>query len=281
MLRRDQPDRRGGAGRGFRWTVRIGVALTACLLVALGSLLYMRRGAGSTEVTVGEAVDRFRVDGGASPPSVPPGAGALHQPEQGVYTYATYGSTSTSALGGATHDFPPITSVTVMRSGCGSIARWGPLEERWSESYTCIRGDRELLMSITDHRQFFGHEDTTSYECSDTSPRPSPVAPAPGTVVESTCSSGDDLATIVHTVVGPEVLEIGGTPVETFHTSIDTTVLGPSASGHSQAERWLVYETGLLVRERASSTGTKQVGPFAVSVEENRELALRSLSPTT
>jgi len=53
--------------------------------------------------------------------------------EDGVYVYDTKGFEQTNALGGARHDYPAESTITVQHGGCGWTTRWQPLQERWEQ----------------------------------------------------------------------------------------------------------------------------------------------------
>lgn len=84
-------------------------------------------------------------------------ADAATTPAPGVYVYRTTGTESVDLLGGATHQYPERSTVTVTVGGCGVSLRWDLLVERYDEWGLCVGGDGiELAPYGGDYHEFFG-----------------------------------------------------------------------------------------------------------------------------
>lgn len=108
-------------------------------------------------------------------------------PTAGVYVYATRGYEETSALGGARHQYPAQSTVTVQRSACGWTERWQPLQERWDQWTLCEAPAGEYGSHFTTFHQFFQRSQQQDFDCP-----PStlflPSDPQPGQRWHATCS---------------------------------------------------------------------------------------------
>ncbi|MHB8059954.1 MAG: hypothetical protein ACYDHO_03885, partial [Gaiellaceae bacterium] len=93
----------------------------------------------SQAASISEALRRYRA---ADHPS-----GGLN----GVYVYATSGSESISALGGAKHNYPARTSITAIEVPCGMRYQWNALEGR-STSWTFCSTAAGIELRISDEQ---------------------------------------------------------------------------------------------------------------------------------
>jgi hypothetical protein len=81
---------------------------------------------------------------------------------RGVFVYETAGFEEIDAFGGARHDYPARTAITVRRTAAGcDVFRWRPLEGRIYEWESCA-GD---LRRFTEVHRFFGRDDRRTYRC--------------------------------------------------------------------------------------------------------------------
>jgi hypothetical protein len=184
----------------------------------------------------------------ATPAGLPSGPDA--------YEYRTIGFEEVDALGGARHDYPDTTAVTVATTACGVKLTWRPLEERSTTWELCRSGDGWELRGFTELHRFFGRTDRRPYRC-----RPGSL------LVRATCIAGDVTETATGSVVGREG--------DVEHLSIRTRLAG-STTGTGRRELWLRAD-GVPVRwimENDSVTGSV-LGD--VHYRERVELVLASL----
>jgi hypothetical protein len=140
-------------------------------------------------ITVEEARERFRVAVAPTDTSAP----ALSLPAAGVYRYRTAGKESIDALGGATHDYPEETTITVVRDGCGVSLRWDALAERRDEWRLCAtpRGI-ELQATGLQYHEFFGSADAEDVACDRTIVLVPATSTPPVASVRQDCTLADD-----------------------------------------------------------------------------------------
>ena len=165
------------------------VGTVVVLVVAAGGVYAWHRlatGGKVTEVGVAEAIDRYReqIDATTTRPpatTVPPTTEVhavttmtaspttevhavttttvpvVHSlVAPGVYQYATTGFDSVDALTGARHDYPNITTITVVPYGCGVRLRWDIAVERWDSWDWCLDGDALRQTGWVGYHEFFG-----------------------------------------------------------------------------------------------------------------------------
>lgn len=252
----------------------------------IGATLVLRANR-TTPVTVDDAVASFRSASTTAPPApartvestapAPPtvAARAARLPELGVYVYATTGWESVDALSGTRREYPAETAMVVTADGCGVLSRWTVAAERWDGWRTCVVPEGITSTAYEAYHEFFGIGTNRSYLC-DGDPRPV-EAPA-GATWTLVCSGDGDVSTQVGTVVGSVDVTVGGEQVRTQHVRIDVTPTGGSV-GTQAIERWVVPETGLVVREQ-SATDTRQGTQVGrVHFQEQYRIELRSLTP--
>ena len=187
--------------RQRRWT--LGVVAAAALLA--GAIVAVREFLLNDEaraIPTAEVVDRFRTDSATattwpSPPSTavdatitptttvgldtdqtdadtttsvpkpaPAPAPAVALVEPGVYTYETSGSETIDAIGGTRHDYPDVTTITVLPDGCGVSLQWDALRERWDRWRLCQTEDGiELQTHGAQFHEFFGQSELDRLRC--------------------------------------------------------------------------------------------------------------------
>ena len=137
----------------------------------------------------------------------PPRAAPPVQPAPGVYRYTTTGGDAVDALGGASHQYPATSTITVTVDGCATTQRWTAAAERWDELTTCAGDGGVQLQRFVSLHHFFGADDTETSTCDG---QPRPLGAAAGTTWTARCVDGDETATWTGTVVGAETAVVGG-----------------------------------------------------------------------
>ena len=250
------------------------VSVIAAVLVA-GSVLAAVRWIvlrdDATPASLGDALARYRTAAAVGATPVP----------AGVYLYATSGSESVSALGGATHRYPERSTITVTEAPCGMALRWDVLETRsvtWRVCAGDAAGRTQRLEGWSERHQFFGQDDATDWTCPDAAWLVGGAEP--GTTLPYRCDGGDTVQRGTLTVVGTEPVDVGGARIRAVHLRIVQDDAG-GARGRIEDERWLERETGLPVRlrYRVRSANDSPIGD--VTFTEAYDLRLLSLDPRT
>jgi hypothetical protein len=245
------------------------------LIVGIGALLVLAVGAitvflllreSTTAVDVDEAVGDFRQQQQAtapatteaaavettaaavtnSPTTVPaPGSGV---PDPGVYTYATTGRESIDALGGRSHRYPEVSTITVTHARCGAVSTWRPLRERWDAMSICPSARGMELRVDRNHHEFFGIGDTREFVC-EPGALFFPATTAPGTTWTDRCSTDDVDVVRTGTILGTSQVMVGGTPVTVLGFEMLEEISGASTGTTERTVR-VVPDTGLVVELR-------------------------------
>jgi hypothetical protein len=272
-----------------RWVEVATVVVVVAIVGGVTWFLHVRTDHTTTAISVDEAVQDYRgatttavVASTAAPPSsagsVAPTTTAVPappvQPALGVYRYTTSGSDGVDALGGAAHQYPATSTITVTADGCATTQRWAAAEERWDGTTTCaVDGGLQMQRFVAFHR-FFGGDDVETYVC-DGAPRP--LGAAAGTTWMARCVSDDETANWTGTVVGTEAATIGTTPVRVDHVVV--TVDDGDRRDSQRTETWYLAGTDLVVR-RVSDIATTEGSPVGdVHYVEHYEISLDALSP--
>jgi hypothetical protein len=180
----------------------------------------------------------------------PPAPVRASLPAPGVYQYATNGFDQIDTLGGARHDYPAVTTMTVIPHGCGVQLRWDVAAERWNTWDWCIEGDAIRQTAWFAYHEFFGVGGENAYAC-DGDPRPLD-APA-GTRWTMTCRMDDrTTSTFRASVVDRTTLPVAGADVPVLHVRYDVDVAGES-TGTQVLESWYRTGDGLVVREQLTT----------------------------
>jgi hypothetical protein len=196
------------------------------------------------------------------------------QPAPGVYQYTTTGGDAVDALGGASHQYPATSSVTVTVDGCATTQRWTAAGERWDELTTCASEGGVQLQRFASLHRFFGADDDETSTCAG---QPRPLGAPAGTVWTVRCVDGEDTATWTGTVVGAETAVVGGVTVDVEHIAV--TIDDGDARDSQRTETWYLAGTDLVVR-RISDIATTEGSPVGdVHYTEHYEIALDSLAP--
>ncbi|MEY2422072.1 MAG: hypothetical protein QOI95_2139 [Acidimicrobiaceae bacterium] len=200
------------------------------------------------------------------------GVGRGPTPAPGVYVFDTIGFERVSALGGAQHDYPKQTTMTVTKSECGVDARWTPLEQRFERWTMCMTGTANEMAKFTTHHEFFGKTEERTFDCRDTYIRP--PSDAPGTTANGGCTNGNDVAVTSTTVIGPETVLVQGSPVDTVRMHFDHQLSG-SSNGYQRGDVWVRLSDGMLVRfiSEIDADANSVIGPTHFHEEINLSLA--------
>ncbi len=247
--------------------VWLGALAAATVAVLAGWQLYLHDTA--EPASIGEAIQRFQQQPTQATPT-PSGA------TPGVYVYATEGFEEIDALGGARHDYPATSTITIKAGGCGTLQRWDVLKGRSTIWELCPGKRGDLLRGSYETHRFFGNTEHTDYRCTATLARP--AGDKPGTTWPIRCRAGDKVETGRGMVVGRETIVVGGTRVPTVHLRQPLTLTGGSP-GTSTEDRWVARADGLPVRIVAESETTTGSLIGDVHYQEHVELRLTSLKP--
>lgn len=259
-----------------RWLQRTLLAVACLVVLGAAGLLYLISRDTTTPIGVTEAVDRFR----ESTTTVPAGDRTERAlPAAGVYVYETTGSERIDVLGGATHSYPPSTTITIEHVDCGIRQRWTPTEERSDDEQLCLSDGGLERRTLATHHEFFDLGDDTTFTC-----EPGyvvvPADPTPGDTWRTDCDGGGTRLEGRGRVVGLESRDVAGTAVEAVHVRVEETSSG-SDEGTSSDDYWLRSSDGLLVA-RESSVRTRSDSPVGTATyEETFTLRLLSLEPRT
>jgi hypothetical protein len=246
------------------WLLVLGVAV---LLVA-AAWQFFRHDTAET-ATVREAVDSFRH---RSPARV----GGRPTLAPGVYVYTTTGFEEIDALGGAHHDYPAETTVTVTAGGCGLKLRWVALKERDTTWERCATPRGEVLRTAFETHRFFGTTEHTNYVCGTTLERPK--GDKPGTSWPLLCKADGRIERGRGRVVARETLTVGSTEIATVHVRWTATLSGKT-TGTTERDAWLARSNGLPVRMTMASETTTGSVVGDVHYRESVELELTSTMP--
>jgi hypothetical protein len=198
-------------------------------------------------------------------------------PAPGVYAYATTGTESVDALGGASHDYPAETYLTVTGDGCGVRLRWDLLEERRDEWALCADERGVWLQPDTvDWHAFFGQGELVTTDCTDPAlivPQPAPGA-TPLAPTAMTCTRRDGVWNHEWQVLGTESQQVAGQTVLTVHSRLsieidtETTVID-----------WWMTPSGLPVLMTSSKESSTETVAGTIVYRETYMAELVSLEP--
>lgn len=193
-----------------------------------------------------------------------------------MYRYATTGGERLDVPGSA-RDYPQTTAITVRHDDCGFGERWDVFDERWEERDWCVDEEaRRPLVGMTSYREFFGHGQRNEMSCDGATPAAD--AMRAGRRWRIVCEDDGTTATTRVEVVETSPVEVEGERVDTLHLRMRTRIEGET-SGTMTGERWVVADTGLLVREQ-QQTEVETAGPVGpVTYTEDYTLRLESTRP--
>jgi hypothetical protein len=273
--------------------------LAGMFVVAVGAILVkaVLLDDSARAVPVDEALDRYRsattsatgagspapagptrstVPAAVAPPTSRPAPMPLAVP--GVYRYRTVGAESIDALGGARHEYPAETTITVTSHGCGVRLSWDPLEERRDEWQLCATPeDVELQPNGLQKHQFFGQDETEEIRCD----RAIAVVPATERASEAplrrSCTLGDDGWLPIWQWVGDGEVELGGESIAVTHVRM--TVEDDDEYWEHTTIDWQLAPSGLPF-EVTVETSSRSPSPIGgVVYNETYHLELISTTP--
>lgn len=244
----------------------------------------------SRPVSVAEIVERYQVDeattaeelttlpGQSSPPpssttapmsnSTPPGRAEL--PAPGVYVYTTSGTEHIDVLGGATHDYPATTTITVTSDPCGVQLRWDVLAERWDSWHLCATPTGITLdPSGTQYHEFFKQASREEAVCT------SSLTLETGVSATTPCLLDGDPWAPSWTVASAGTRTIGGRQVEALQVTM--TIAEPSSE--QTTTEWVLTTGGLPLAATSTKHSVSSSPIGMVTYDEHYELSLTSLNP--
>jgi hypothetical protein len=204
----------------------------------------------------------------------PPGSELL---AAGVYTYRTTGRETIDALGGRSHRYPEVSTITVTHEGCGALVSWRPLQERWDATTVCPSARGLALRVDANHHEFFGITDEREFVC-ERGALLYPATTTPGVTWTARCSSGDVDVVRQGRILGTSEVNVGGTAVTVLDFEVNDEISGAS-EGTTERTIRIVPATGLVV-EQALVTDVRNDSPIGdVHYTERYSIRLTSLDP--
>lgn len=203
-------------------------------------------------VDADEAVERFREQ--TTVPTPAPRVAATTTtpialattPSPGVYRYATTGRETIDSLGGAEHQYPAETTVTVTPDGCGVLVRWDLLKERYEEFRLCVTEEGiELQPTSAAYHEFFGVGQRQEIVC-DRDVLVVPADGAPRDVVPLACRIDDQLWLPEWQVIERATLTVEGRSIDTMH--VQMRIADEDQYWERTVVDWWLDEHGLPVR---------------------------------
>jgi hypothetical protein len=280
--------RKTGGGRLTEKDVRskvIVVAAASAAVVALAAWGVWRLAFDdtATPVSASRAVEEASATTGPAPATtgatVAPGGFVVGTApgDPGLYVYNTSGFEEIDALGGARHDYPARTFLTIQPGGCGVVVRWTALDERWDETELCPSAGGYTPVRYAAYHEWFGRPDLQSFSCG---PEDALAVP-PGAEGEWTYQCDNEERTEVWDVfvAGAETLTVGGIEVPAVRVRVESVLAG-SSEGSSTTETWYLEGTPLVLRRivERNSANASLIG--SVSYHESYEITLTSPAPS-
>ncbi|MEY4173787.1 MAG: hypothetical protein RI900_952 [Actinomycetota bacterium] len=215
---------------------------------------------------------------GAATSTTVPGVTLVKLPRHGVYRVTTAGSESVDILGGATHQYPTETTLTVTPDGCGVRLRWDLLKERHEEWVLCTSPDGVVLQpEFAFYHEFFGTGENEDVRCDV----PVLVVPADGEArppAAMACAKRGETWRPVWEVLGTEQRPFEGEEIRVTHVRM-TIDDNDNYFEHAQLDWWLA-DNGLpidMAASRTSKAPTDIVGDVVYS--EQFSVSLASAEP--
>lgn len=268
-----------------------GLAVTAVLAVLVVALVVVRTiilDDSATSVDADSALENYRASTtsagptSSAPATTDPPADTIpapipELPAPGVYRYATLGTESVDALGGASHAYPAETFLTVTAAGCGVHLRWDLLEERRDEWDLCADPRGVWLQPDTvDWHAFFGQGELVTTDCVD----PALIAPvaAPGATpmppTPMTCTRRDGAWNHEWQVLGTETQTVDDITVLTVHARLSI-----ASTTETTVIDWWLTDSGLPVLMTSSKESSSETVAGTIVYRETYSAQLASLDP--
>lgn len=230
--------------------------------------------------------DTSAADGEMEPPSTTEGAGLQigadfvvgdRPGDPGLYVYSTTGFEEIDALGGARHDYPAETFLTIQPGGCGTVQRWTALEERWDEVELCPGDGGFAVAARRAFHRWFGQSDLQASTCTPADAVAIPTVAA-GRWAHG-CSNETRSWTYTIEIVGTENIVVGGEPAAAVRVRETAGVLGETV-GSSRTDTWYLEGTALVLRREVtrSNVSDSAIGP--VTYHEEYAIELIGLAPS-
>ncbi len=104
------------------------------------------------------------------------------------------------------------------------------------------RGSNLAVTASSTYHEWFGVPELKEEICAE----PRPIAGVAGDLTTTVCESRRTLEAYETTILGREVVEVGGVPIETAHLR-RTSSLSRGSTGNAVVEVWRVRGTALMV----------------------------------
>jgi hypothetical protein len=195
----------------------------------------------------------------------------------GVYRYATTGQEHVNALNGATHPYPPETTITVVNEGCGVSVRWDALKERWDEWHLCAAPDGvELGTDGVQYHEFFSQPDNEAVACQATVMLVA-ATPGPGTPVQQQCTLDGDPWLPTWTMLERGTRTVEGQQVDVQHVQMQ--VEDDDQYWEHTTIDWYLATNGLPIEVDSTKSSLTPSPVGDVQYDEHYTLTLESLTP--
>ena len=190
--------------------------------------------------------------------------------DPGLYTYATTGFEEIDALGGARRAF-----LTLQPGGCGTIARWTALEERWDEHELCRSPGGFDAAAYNSFHEWFGQSDLQEFSCG---PRGVPAIPLEAGSWSYECANDARTEVFEVEALTDQAWTVGGDAVDAVLVRIRSTLSGES-TGSSKSETWYLPGTSLILFRNSFRTSVNESPIGDVTYTEDYQMNLVSLTP--
>lgn len=273
----------GSKRRRRRWITFIGVAV---LIIAVFIVKAVLLNDEAHPISTVDAIERYREQGSGKQDASSPNSTSttlapesLSLPEPGVYRYATTGSEQIDILGGATHQYPEETTITVVPVGCGVQLQWDALRERHDRWGLCVT-DGGIEWQTTGggeyYHEFFGQPRTEPLSC-DRNVLVVPADPRDRGSVQLDCILDKAQWAPSWQVLGTEEVEVGGVLVDTTHVRM--TIVDEDRYPERITADWYLAPNGLPVKVDWDKHNTSDSPVGDVHYDETYSLQLLSLEP--
>ena len=207
----------------------------------------------------------------------------LTRPAEGVYVYKTSGGESTTVLGGAKHEYPEQTTITVRHTPCGVDTSWRPLEQRADYRSFCTDEGGLRAVVLASQRQFFGRTAGSFQECGPTTYYLRFEGPAPAASWSGPCkgrASGLEV-TLTGTLLGREMKQVGSQTIDAIRFQINVESVGESHHTKIKAIVTMAAATGLYLALDSTTEATGSSQGTSGTYNEHYTLELTDLNPLT